>query len=76
MEEQGNEANTEEDLLKLAAEEVVQVQARIGPRFRRAEARLHLNHFLQGLLAPLERKNGWQIAEELGERGPRGCSDC
>jgi SRSO17 transposase len=24
------------------------------------------------LLAPVERKNGWQMAEELGERGPRG----
>jgi SRSO17 transposase len=24
------------------------------------------------LLAPVERKNGWQLAEELGEHGPRG----
>jgi hypothetical protein len=23
-------------------------------------------------LPPVERKNGWQLAEELGERGPRG----
>jgi SRSO17 transposase len=72
MEEQGNGEHTEEGLLKLAAEELTQVQTRIGPRFRRAEARQRAGHFLQGLLAPLERKNGWQLAEELGERGPRG----
>src|SRR6266567_2253028 len=60
------------DLLQRAAEELAQVQARIGPRFRRAEARKRAGCFLQGLLAPLERKNGWQIAEALGEHGPRG----
>src|SRR5579884_1481353 len=62
----------EEELLQRAAEELAQAQERIGPRFRRAEARQRAGRFLQGLLAPVERKNGWQIAEELGERGPRG----
>lgn len=62
----------EEELLQRAAEELAQVHARIGLRFRRAEARLRAGCFLQGLLAPMERKNGWQMAEELGERGPRG----
>lgn len=61
-----------EDWLPQAAEELAQVQARIGPYFRRAEARTRAGSFLQGLLAPLERKNGWQVAEALGERGPRG----
>jgi SRSO17 transposase len=72
LEEQNSGENTEEELLQRAAEELAQVQARIGPRFRRAEARLRASRFLQGLLAPVERKNGWQMAEELGERGPRG----
>jgi len=63
---------SEEELLEQAAEELAQVHARIGPRFRRAEARERARGFLQGLLAPVERKNGWQMAEELGERGPRG----
>jgi SRSO17 transposase len=72
MEEQECGEHTEEELLRLAAAELAQVQARIGPRFRRAEARSRASRFLQGLLAPVERKNGWQMAEELGEQGPRG----
>ena len=28
--------------------------------------------FLEGLTSAVERKNGWQLAEELGEHGPRG----
>jgi SRSO17 transposase len=28
--------------------------------------------FCKARLPPVERKNGWQLAEELGERGPRG----
>jgi SRSO17 transposase len=66
------EREREADLLQQASEELAQVHARIGPRFRRAEARNRAHSFLQGLLSPVERKNGWQIAEELGERGPRG----
>ena len=65
-------SESEEKLLQQASEELAQVHARIGPRFRRAEARQRAGCFLQGLLAPVERKNGWQLAEELGERGPRG----
>lgn len=61
-----------DDLLEHAEAELTQVHARIGPHFRRAEARQRARRFLQGLLAPIERKNGWQLAEELGERGPRG----
>ncbi|HYU73337.1 MAG TPA: IS701 family transposase [Ktedonobacteraceae bacterium] len=53
-------------------EELTTVQTRIGRRFRRAEVRKRAGHFLEGLLAPLQRKNGWQMAEELGEAGPRG----
>jgi SRSO17 transposase len=61
-----------EDLLRQASAELAQIQVRIGPHFRRAEARNRVRRFLEGLLAPVERKNGWQMAEELGERGPRG----
>ncbi|HLW03591.1 MAG TPA: IS701 family transposase [Ktedonobacterales bacterium] len=61
-----------EDWLPQALEELAQVQTRIGPHFRRAEARKRAGSYLQGLLAPLERKNGWQLAEALDERGPRG----
>jgi SRSO17 transposase len=29
-------------------------------------------HYLQGLLQQVERKNGWQLAERVGERSPDG----
>src|SRR5215467_1175453 len=68
------EATDEHDLrlLSQAAEALAEVQARIGPRFGRSEVRSRAYRFLEGLLAPLERKNGWQLAEALGEHGPRG----
>jgi len=45
---------------------------RIAGRFRRAEARARVRRYLAGLLASVERKNGWQLAEQLGEAGPQG----
>jgi SRSO17 transposase len=62
----------EEAVLKHALEELAQVQKHIGPHFRRAEARTRAGRFLRALLSPVERKNGWQLAEELGERSPHG----
>ncbi len=59
-------------LLNHAAEALDEVQGRIGPRFRRAEVRRRVRRFLEGLLAPVERKNGWQLAEAVGEGGPHG----
>ena len=34
--------------------------------------RVRAGKFLAGLLDPLERRNGWQLAEALGERSPDG----
>ncbi len=48
------------------------LHTRIAPRFARAEARMRVRRYLDGLLAPVERKNGWQMAEHLGEAGPQG----
>ncbi len=48
------------------------VHTRIAPRFARAEARTRVRRYLDALLAPVERKNGWQLAEHLGEAGPQG----
>src|SRR5258706_8092720 len=48
------------------------VHARIAPRFRRREARERARRYLAGLLGRVQRKNGWQLAEALGERGPQG----
>ncbi len=58
--------------MRTGGEALSELHGRIAPRFRRAEVRTRARHFLQGLLAPVERKNGWQLAEELGEHGPRG----
>ena len=48
------------------------LHARIAPRFRRREARERARRYLEGLLGHIERKNGWQLAEALGEGGPQG----
>jgi SRSO17 transposase len=48
------------------------LHARIAGRFRRSEARERAKRYLAGLLDRVERKNGWQLAEHLGEPGPQG----
>jgi SRSO17 transposase len=48
------------------------LHARIAARFRRAEVRARARHYLEALLSRVERKNGWQVAEQLGETGPQG----
>src|ERR1051325_407992 len=48
---------------------------RIAPRFCRIEPRRRVRTYLQGLLAPIERKNGWQLAENAGDRTPDGVQD-
>ena len=48
---------------------------RIAPRFGRAEPRRRALAYLRGLLAPLERKNGWQLAEAAGDATPDGVQD-
>ena len=49
--------------------------ARIAPRFARAEPRRRALVYLRGLLTPLERKNGWQLAEAAGDAAPDGVQD-
>jgi len=48
------------------------LHGRIAGRFRRSEARERAKRYLAGLLDRVERKNGWQMAEHLGESGPQG----
>jgi SRSO17 transposase len=71
-EREEEQLESELNTIRKGAEELAKLHARIAPRFRRAEVRTRAHRFLEGLLAPVERKNGWQLAEELGERGPRG----
>jgi SRSO17 transposase len=44
----------------------------ISGRFRRVEPRRRVGAYLRGLLAGLERKNGWTLAEHAGARSPDG----
>lgn len=39
-------------------------------RFARSELRESALAYIHGLIAPLERKNGWTLAEEAGHAGP------
>src|ERR671938_1608224 len=55
--------------------ELEALAARIAPRFARAEPRRRALAYLRGLLAPLERKNGWQLAEAAGDATPDGVQD-
>ncbi len=48
------------------------LHARIAGRFARAEVRARAGRYLAGLVGRVERKNGWQMAEHLGESGPQG----
>src|SRR5215208_2483471 len=48
------------------------LHARVGRRFARAEPRRRALAYLRGLLSPVERKNGWQLAELAGEPTPDG----
>jgi SRSO17 transposase len=44
-------------------------------RFSRVEPRRYAFAYVRGLLAPLERKNGWTLAEASGFRSPNGLQD-
>ena len=52
-----------------------EVVERIGGRFGRTELRRRVRSYLQGLLAPVERKNGWQLAEAAGDATPDGMQE-
>ena len=48
-----------------------QLLARMSAIFYRTESRRHAEQYLRGLLSPLQRKNGWTIAEHVGESEPK-----
>ena len=44
----------------------------IAGRFRRPEPRRRVLDYLRGLVSSVERKNGWQLAEQAGDATPDG----
>src|SRR5258708_39056498 len=69
---QKQENQIEQTSLPKELPELGQLPARIAPHFQRSGVRARARHFLEGLLGRVERKNGWQLAEEEGESGPQG----
>ena len=45
-------------------------QQKLGKNFARTEARRAAFDYIQALLSPVERKNGWQMAEQVGYANP------
>ena len=52
--------------------ELDRVHERIADRFTRSEPRARVREYVSGLVAGLERKNGWTLAERAGETCPDG----
>ena len=52
--------------------DLTKVERGLMPHFPRREARRRAWASLRGLLSPVERKNGWQLAEVNGDAPPYG----
>jgi hypothetical protein len=59
---------TREDAAR-CAQALDEVMDRIAPRFSRVEPRRRAQAYLRGLLGPVERKNGWQLADPSTSSG-------
>jgi SRSO17 transposase len=57
--------------LDMWGSELEDLLARVRPLFYRKESKKHFEQYVQGLLAPIARKNGWTIAEYVGESEPK-----
>src|ERR1051325_7276518 len=56
--------------VRLWAGELDAMHERFVHRFNREQPRQSALAYVRGLVAPLERKNGWTLAEEAGHVGP------
>jgi SRSO17 transposase len=52
------------------AEGLAEVGELIAHRFARSEPRANAVDYLRGLLSTVERKNGWTLSEQAGDRSP------
>src|SRR5215813_8201389 len=59
-------------MMDLVVGELDRVHERIAGRFGRAEPRARVREYVSGLVAGVERKNGWTLAELAGEVSPDG----
>ncbi|OUC06841.1 hypothetical protein RY27_18565 [Litorilinea aerophila] len=56
--------------LKEWAKDFEGFHSRFAPYFGRREVREQAVKYLHGLVSPVERKNGWQLAEAIGDKTP------
>jgi SRSO17 transposase len=61
----------EPDIIARWSETLEALHQRIARRFARTEVRERARRYLVGLLGRVERKNGWQLAEAIGELGAK-----
>jgi SRSO17 transposase len=59
-----------EDILRSWVSGLDDLFARVAGRFPRVEPRLQARAYVMGLLAPVARKNSWQLAEAAGDAAP------
>jgi len=71
-EQASSQGERELNIIRQSGQALAELVGRIGSHFGRAEVRTRVGRYLQGLLAAVERKNGWQMAEELGEANAHG----
>ena len=67
-------ATERDEVLEVArwAEGIEGIHGCIAGRFHRSEPRRRVLEYLEGLISPVERKNGWQLAERAGDATPDG----
>ena len=61
-----------EEIAKAWEHELDKLHESLAGLFRRAEPRQRSLAYLKGLLGTVDRKNGWQLAEWIGEATPDG----
>jgi SRSO17 transposase len=59
-------------VVDLVVAELDRIHERIAERFTRSEPRARVREYVSGLVAGLERKNGWTLAERAGDVSPDG----
>ncbi len=53
-------------------DDLVALHAQMAPNFARPEVRDRVGRYLVGLLGSVERRDGWHLAEQMGETSPDG----
>jgi SRSO17 transposase len=62
----------ERDAILNVQQALTMILGQIGDLVPHPKALAHLTAYVTGLLSPVERKNGWQLAEQAGYTHPRG----